>query len=292
GEIEARLLEHPQVREALVLALDSPSGKQLAGYVASAVAEQDEDAQAALREALKTHLKQQLPDYMVPAHLLLLASLPLTANGKLDRRALPAPDPALNRQAYEAPRSVLEQQLAGVWREVLNVERVGLGDNFFELGGDSILSIQVVSRARQLGIHFSPRDLFQHQTVQSLAAVARHSQASQAEQGPVQGDSALTPIQHWFFDLPLARREHWNQSLLLQPRQALDLGLLRKSLQRLVEQHDALRLAFRQVDGEWLAQHRPLREQELLWHVPVQSFDECAELFAKAQRSLDLEQGP
>ncbi|MHA5866960.1 phosphopantetheine-binding protein, partial [Pseudomonas aeruginosa] len=272
GEIEARLLEHPQVREALVLALDSPSGKQLAGYVASAVAEQDEDAQAALREALKTHLKQQLPDYMVPAHLLLLASLPLTANGKLDRRALPAPDPALNRQAYEAPRSVLEQQLAGVWREVLNVERVGLGDNFFELGGDSILSIQVVSRARQLGIHFSPRDLFQHQTVQSLAAVARHSQASQAEQGPVQGDSALTPIQHWFFDLPLARREHWNQSLLLQPRQALDLGLLRKSLQRLVEQHDALRLAFRQVDGEWLAQHRPLREQELLWHVPVQSF--------------------
>ncbi|MBF3261275.1 non-ribosomal peptide synthetase, partial [Pseudomonas aeruginosa] len=197
-----------------------------------------------------------------------------------------------NRQAYEAPRSVLEQQLAGVWREVLNVERVGLGDNFFELGGDSILSIQVVSRARQLGIHFSPRDLFQHQTVQSLAAVARHSQASQAEQGPVQGDSALTPIQHWFFDLPLARREHWNQSLLLQPRQAIDLGLLRKSLQRLVEQHDALRLAFRQVDGEWLAQHRPLREQELLWHVPVQSFDECAELFAKAQRSLDLEQGP
>lgn len=128
--------------------------------------------------------------------------------------------------------------------------------------------------------------------MQSLAAVARHSQASQAEQGPVQGDSALTPIQHWFFDLPLARREHWNQALLLQPRQAIDLGLLRKSLQRLVEQHDALRLAFRQVDGEWLAQHRPLREQELLWHVPVQSFDECAELFAKAQRSLDLEQGP
>ena len=140
---------------ALVLALDSPSGKQLAGYVASAVAEQDEDAQAALREALKTHLKQQLPDYMVPAHLLLLASLPLTANGKLDRRAAGA-RPGAQPAGLRGPRSVLEQQLAGVWREVLNVERVGLGDNFFELGGDSILSIQVVSRARQLGIHFSP----------------------------------------------------------------------------------------------------------------------------------------
>ncbi|PRD26217.1 UNVERIFIED_CONTAM: lgrB [Trichonephila clavipes] len=291
GEIEARLQEHPQVREAVVLALDSPSGKQLAGYVASAVAEQDEQTQAELREALKVHLRQQLPDYMVPSHLLLLASLPLTANGKLDRRALPAPDPAQGRQAYEAPRSLLERQLADVWREVLNVERVGLGDNFFELGGDSILSIQVVSRARQLDIHFSPRDLFQHQTVQSLAAVARHSQVSQAEQGAVQGDSALTPIQHWFFDLPLVRREHWNQSVLLQPQQALEPQLLRQALQRLVEQHDALRLSFRQTDKGWQAEHRPLQQQELLWHERVPSFDACAEPFARAQRSLDLERG-
>jgi len=292
GEIEARLLEHPQVREAVVLALDSPSGKQLAGYVASAVAEQDESAQGELREALKAHLRQQLPDYMVPTHLLLLAELPLTANGKLDRRALPAPDPAQNRQAFVAPRSLLEQQLAGIWREVLNVEQVGLDDNFFELGGDSILSIQVVSRARQLGIHFSPRDLFQHQTVQSLAGVARHSQASQAEQGAVQGDSALTPIQHWFFDLPLPRREHWNQSVLLQPQQRLDPGLLRQALQRLLEQHDALRLSFRLGDEGWQATHRPVQDEALLWHEQVQSFDDCAELFAKAQRSLDLEQGP
>ncbi|MBF3345225.1 non-ribosomal peptide synthetase, partial [Pseudomonas aeruginosa] len=230
--------------------------------------------------------------YMVPAQWLALERMPLSPNGKLDRKALPAPEVSVAQAGYSAPRNAVERTLAEIWQDLLGVEQVGLDDNFFSLGGDSIVSIQVVSRARQAGLQLSPRDLFQHQTVQSLAAVARHSQASQAEQGPVQGDSALTPIQHWFFDLPLARREHWNQSLLLQPRQAIDLGLLRKSLQRLVEQHDALRLAFRQVDGEWLAQHRPLREQELLWHVPVQSFDECAELFAKAQRSLDLEQGP
>ncbi|MBF3244112.1 non-ribosomal peptide synthetase, partial [Pseudomonas aeruginosa] len=230
--------------------------------------------------------------YMVPAQWLALERMPLSPNGKLDRKALPAPEVSVAQAGYSAPRNAVERTLAEIWQDLLGVEQVGLDDNFFSLGGDSIVSIQVVSRARQAGLQLSPRDLFQHQNVQSLAAVARHSQASQAEQGPVQGDSALTPIQHWFFDLPLARREHWNQSLLLQPRQAIDLGLLRKSLQRLVEQHDALRLAFRQVDGEWLAQHRPLREQELLWHVPVQSFDECAELFAKAQRSLDLEQGP
>ncbi|MFW2163237.1 phosphopantetheine-binding protein, partial [Acinetobacter beijerinckii] len=91
----------------------------------------------------------QLPDYMVPAHLIVLQSMPLTANGKLDRRALPEPDPEANRQAYVAPRSELEHSLAAIWCAVLNVEQVGLDDNFFELGGDSILSIQVVSRARQ-----------------------------------------------------------------------------------------------------------------------------------------------
>ena len=135
---------------------------------------------------------------MVPTHLILLAQWPLTANGKLDRRALPAPDPELNRQQYVAPRNALELTLTGIWCEVLNLGQVGLNDNFFELGGDSILSIQVVSRARQVGIHFSPRDLFQHQTVQTLATVATRQEQVSAEQGLLSGGSGLTPIQHWF----------------------------------------------------------------------------------------------
>ncbi|HCS45474.1 MAG TPA: hypothetical protein DIW52_22045, partial [Pseudomonas sp.] len=135
GEIETRLLEHASVREAVVLALDAPSGKQLVGYVVTEVAEQDGTQQAELRESLKAHLKSQLPEYMVPTHLILLAHWPLTANGKLDRRALPAPDPALNRQQYVAPSNELELTLADIWCEVLNVEQVGLDDNFFELGG-------------------------------------------------------------------------------------------------------------------------------------------------------------
>src|SRR5690606_40609214 len=95
---------------------------------------------------------------------------------------------------YQAPASDLEEQLAQIWREVLNVQRIGVQDNFFELGGDSILSIQVVSRARQLGLQFTPRDLFQHQTIQTLAAVVTCSEASsEVEQGPLQGRTALTP---------------------------------------------------------------------------------------------------
>ncbi|WP_198431143.1 phosphopantetheine-binding protein, partial [Pseudomonas syringae] len=146
------------------------------------------------------------------------------------------------RQHYIAPSSELEQQLAAIWCAVLNVEKVGVNDNFFELGGDSILSIQVVSRARQAGIHFSPRDLFQHQTVQTLAAVATTQELIQAEQGLLEGASALTPIQHWFFDTPIPQRQHWNQSLVLEPVSALDPRILEQALRVVLEQHDALRL--------------------------------------------------
>ncbi len=292
GEIESRLLEHPQVREAVVLALDSAGGKQLVGYLTSEVAQQDAAQQSALREALRARLKSQLPDYMVPTHLVLLEHWPLTANGKLDRQALPAPDLELNRQQYVAPGKPLELSLAAIWGEVLNLSQVGLNDNFFELGGDSILSIQVVSRARQQGIHFTPRDLFQHQTVQTLAAVATRSEQVTAEQGLLSGESALTPIQHWFFDRTIPQRQHWNQAVLLQPQVALEPHRLEQALLAVVEQHDALRLGFKHTDGRWRAQYQALTEAALLWQVRVPALDDCAALFADAQRSLDLQYGP
>ena len=286
GEIETRLLEHEAVREAVVLALDAPSGKQLVAYLVS-------DAEhVALRDALKAHLKAQLPDYMVPAHLIVLQSMPLTANGKLDRRALPEPDPEANRQAYVAPRSELEHSLAAIWCAVLNVEQVGLDDNFFELGGDSILSIQVVSRARQAGIHFSPRDLFQHQTVQSLAAVATRSERVIAEQGLLTGPSGLTPIQHWFFDTDIPARQHWNQALVLKPLQLLDAHRLEQALLAVLEHHDALRLSFTPRDAQWHAEHLGVPEGGVLLQAQVRDMQACTALFTDTQRSLDLAQGP
>nr|WP_314533777.1 non-ribosomal peptide synthetase [uncultured Pseudomonas sp.] len=292
GEIENRLLEHESVREAVVLALDAPSGKQLVGYLLTAVASQDEAHQTDLRESLKAHLKTQLPDYMVPTHLILLAHWPLTANGKLDRRALPAPDPQLNRQHYVAPRNELELTLASIWCEVLNVSQVGLNDNFFELGGDSILSIQVVSRARQQGIHFSPRDLFQHQTVQTLAAIATRTEQVVAEQGLLSGESRMTPIQHWFFDSKFPEPQHWNQALLLEPTVLLEPHCLEQALLAVIAQHDALRLRFTRAAGAWRAEHQAASEIPVLWQVRVKSMEQCTALFADAQRSLDLAQGP
>ncbi|MEG0859820.1 MAG: non-ribosomal peptide synthetase [Pseudomonas sp.] len=292
GEIETRLLEHPAVREAVVVALDMPGGKQLAGYLVCEQAQADATAQAALRDALKAQLRLHLPDYMVPAHLVLLEQMPLMGNGKLDRRALPAPDLAQGREYYEAPRSELEQQLARLWGEVLNVPRVGLQDNFFELGGDSILSIQVVSRARQAGLHFTPRDLFQHQTIQTLATVVRRSADSQVDQGPLRGRAALTPIQHWFFDSDVPQPQHWNQAVLLAPTERLVPRALEQALQQLVEHHDTLRLRFSAQDGQWQGDYVQGESRELLWQVSVNSVADCQPLYSDVQRSLDLHNGP
>ncbi|MBG4525401.1 pyoverdine non-ribosomal peptide synthetase PvdD, partial [Pseudomonas aeruginosa] len=142
GEIEAALAGLAGVRDAVVLAHDGVGGTQLAGYV---VADSAEDAER-LRESLRESLKRQLPDYMVPAHLMLLERMPLTVNGKLDRQALPQPDASLSQQAYRAPGSELEQRIAAIWAEILGVERVGLDDNFFELGGHSLLLLMLKER--------------------------------------------------------------------------------------------------------------------------------------------------
>ncbi|KPY44859.1 hypothetical protein ALO47_100399 [Pseudomonas syringae pv. ribicola] len=167
GEIETRLQEHAAIRESVVLDIDGPLGKVLAAYLVPNGVVQDPDA---LRDDLKNQLRASLPDYMVPSHMVLLEQMPLTPNGKLDRKALPAPDVSLAQQDYVAPQSEMEQQLTAIWADVLKVERVGITDNFFELGGHSLLATQVVTRAqKQLQRNVPLRAMFEFNTVQALA---------------------------------------------------------------------------------------------------------------------------
>ncbi len=291
GEIEARLLAHPRVREAAVLARDTGQGAQLVAYVTPDEAG-DEDALAA---ELRAHLREALPDYMVPAHVLSLPCLPLTPNGKLDRQALPAPD-VTARDAYQAPANATEQALAYIWRAVLGVERVGRENNFFELGGDSIVSLQIVSRARETGLRLTPRDLFQHQTVASLASVAGQGGAASFDQEPARGELRLLPIQRHFFDLDVPRPHHWNQSVLLRGREPLDEGCLAEALDALLRHHDALRLSFfRDARGDWRAHYRDWRPgvgAQSLWVREVTRAEAITAVCDAAQASLDLGQGP
>ncbi|WP_426134159.1 amino acid adenylation domain-containing protein [Pseudomonas sp. PWP3-1b2] len=287
GEIEARLNALEAVREALVVAQDGPSGQQLVGYVIAAAGHEDD-----LKAHIKAQLKADLPDYMVPTHLLFLTQWPLTANGKLDRKALPQPDASQVQQDYVAPHSELEQQIANVWQDVLKLARVGLTDNFFELGGDSIVSIQVVSRARQAGIRFTPKDLFQHQTVQALAAVAQTAaEQPLIDQAPVSGETVLLPIHQAFFADAIPERHHYNQSVMLTPATPLQGALLEQALQALVTHHDALRLSFSETTAGWRARHLESAAQGVLWVRDVADAEALHTLANQAQRSLDLHNG-
>jgi len=284
GEIEARLLQHPQVKDAVVLVHE---GKTLVAYVVPRTT--PDDAQA-LNQQLKSHVLLTLPDYMTPSVFLQLEQLPTTPNGKLDRKALPAPD-VQQTLAFSAPASQRQIALAEIWQQLLGIEQVGLDDNFFELGGDSIVSIQVVSRARQAGLSLTPRDLFQYQTLRGLAEVAVEEQTTGLNQERVSGEVLLTPIQHWYFQQPIPQREHWNQAVLLRADEAVNVAALTQALDWLVVQHDALRLRFNHGGQDWQQWHADPSPVEL-WQRTASSVEQLREHCNAAQASLDLQSGP
>ncbi|HVV72540.1 MAG TPA: condensation domain-containing protein, partial [Verrucomicrobiae bacterium] len=200
-------------------------------------------------------LLRLLPEYMVPADLVAVRELPLTPNGKTDRKFLAERENVQRKSKanFQHPRTLMEQALAGIWAELLGVERVGLTDNFFELGGDSIITIQVVSRARRMGYILKPRDLFAYQTIGKLSAalVERTRVAGLGEQGVLTGGSGLTPIQRWYLDSAVEEVSHYNQSVLLGIDKGLDADRLEAAVEALLRQHDALRFVYRRGASGW-----------------------------------------
>ncbi len=256
-----------------------------------------------LTPELRAHVQRLLPEYMIPATFVLLDRLPLLPNGKLDRRALPLPDSLRPQLAatYAAPRTLPEAKLCQVWQAVLHLERVGIHDNFFELGGDSIQSVQVVTLAREAGLHVTTRDLFQHQTVAGLTAVVKSSNPTALvtpEEEPIVGEAPLTPIQHWFFEQAQPQPHHFNQALLFDVAQPLAIASLQRVIEALVHHHDALHLRFQRQAGGWrqhlVAPAGPVDVQRFdLTAVP--NVERPALIEARSnqlQASLNLTEGP
>ncbi|ADU38494.1 non-ribosomal peptide synthase/polyketide synthase [Variovorax paradoxus] len=254
GEIEAQLLAQPEVREAVVVADEGPSGARLVGYV-SAHAGQAIDV-----TVLRGRLGRALPDYMVPGVVMVLERLPLNANGKVDRKALPRAE-FTSERAYEAPEGVVEQALAAIWAEVLGVARVGRGDNFFELGGDSILSLKVVARAHRQGIRMSPRQVFEHQGLALIADAIHGDDAADVPAIPAlstsqrAGGLALSHAQtrQWFLWQLDPQSTAYHVSGALRLAGALDADAVRASLNELVQRHESLRTVFR-ADASGMAE--------------------------------------
>ncbi|AFH63028.2 non-ribosomal peptide synthetase [Paenibacillus caseinilyticus] len=256
GEIQAALLSHPEITAAAVTARDHGAGERtLCAYLVS-------DRDMPVME-LREFLAGRLPGYMIPSHFVRLDAMPVTANGKLDLKALPAPPAEVRTGApYEGPRSAAEELLVRLWQEVLQLEKVSIHDPFFSLGGDSIKAIQVMSRLHRHGLRLEVRDFFQYPTIAQLSP---RLQADTAEipQEEITGESALTPVQMWFFE-QLGREAHFNQAMMLYRREGFREEIVREVFTTLLRHHDALRLVFpggAAGTSDIQAVHRPAEEE-------------------------------
>ena len=249
---------------------------------------------------LRAHLQDQLPGFMTPASFVVIDSLPLTPNGKVNVQALPPPDgerPEME-QAYTAPRNDVEHILVEIWSEVLGLDKVGVHDNFFDLGGDSILSIQIIARAKQMGVQLTPQQVFQHQNISELAMVAREIVRADTEQGTLTGDLPLLPVQEWFFQQKIEDPHHFNQSILIPISPATDIKVMREAVIYLIGHHDALRLRFVNENAEWKQYYEAEPEKDIFEEIdltdirPESQMEALEKKATELQASLDLSDGP
>ncbi|HYR09004.1 MAG TPA: amino acid adenylation domain-containing protein, partial [Longimicrobium sp.] len=298
GEIEARLAEHPGVRAPVVLVReDAPGDRRLVAYYLG-------DEPAAV-DALKAHLSDRLPGYMVPAAYVWMEAYPLTPNGKTDRRALPAPEgDAYAAHEYAAPVGETEEALAGIWAEVLGVERVGRHDSFFELGGHSLLAVRVISRVRQvLGAEAALGDLFERPVLADLARAI--DDAARTALPPIEPADRSAPLplsfaqqRLWFIERLEGAGSAYHIPMRQRLRGELHRPALRRALDRIVARHEALRTTFAEVDGEPVQRVAPAEESpfQLTEHDLRRAAEPGAELRLlmadEAGAPFDLARGP
>ncbi len=324
GEIEAVLRQQAQIRDAVVVVREDrtptrghpaggpPAGghpdQRLVAYMVGAQANQEQPAanrQSINTEQIRAYLRERLPEYMVPSAFVTLDALPLTANGKLDRRALPAPDRAEYDGILIAPRTPTEELIAGVWSEVLGVHPIGVHDNFFALGGHSLLVTQVVGRLKQiLHLDLPLRLLFEAPTIATFAARLTDQQtAATMPLRAVPRDGTPLPLSFaqqrlWFLDQLEPGSAAYNLLTAVRLLGALDLTALQRSLTAIVQRHESLRTTFTQHLGEPVQVIRPASDVTL----PVVALRDVPEIEQQAalmrivrdeaQRPFDLKQGP
>jgi non-ribosomal peptide synthase protein (TIGR01720 family) len=291
-EIETVLNQYPAIKQSVVIAReDNPGIKRLVAYL---VGNKNQNT----IEEIRYYLKQKLPPYMVPSAFVFLEEIPITTNGKVDHSALPIPEmtPSLAGE-FTAPKTPIEERLTAIWAEVLRLEKVGIHDNFFELGGDSIISIQMISKANQMGLKLSPKQLFQYQTIAELATVVGTDKQIKANQELVTGMIPLTPIQHWLFEQDLPDVNYFNQSALMEVPSTVNPELLKQVIQALLNHHDALRLRYIQENESLTQVSDPAKDVASLTVVDLSQLSPNAQKTAiiaqdeETQRSLNLTTG-
>jgi len=239
GEIEIVLSSHPVVQTAIVLLnTQYENAKKLIAFYKL------KPESLISQKQIRDYLTSILPEYMIPNYLVEIDKIPLTTNGKIDKKALLNYEIKLESEEMELgrPLNELELKLINIWHELLRIKNISIFDNFFELGGDSILTIQVVAKAKREGIVITPKQIFEFPTIKQLVEVANTTVPINAEQGLVVGTAPLTPIQKWFINLKLDNIHHWNQSLFVELNEEMNFDYLEKVIKLLIAQHDVLRM--------------------------------------------------
>lgn len=293
-EIAQVLMKHDKVPEAVVLPIQNDFEEY--ELVAGVVANHSELNGSLLRE----YLDVRLPDYMIPQHFVLLEHLPITSNGKVDKKAVLT---AVQEQgwddedSYEAPQTAGERLLVDIWKEVLSRKVVSVSDNFFHIGGDSIKAIQISSRVHRAGRELTLKDIFEYPVLKDQAAALKNV-SSIPDQGPIEGAVPFTPIQRRFLNRKLTTQHHYNQAILVSLQEDLNETTLGKIFQHLQDHHDALRMVFPNDSGE-IEQFNPLKGQP----VDLPTFDftsitgealasKVQDQIDEIQGSIDLKSGP
>ncbi|WP_122572495.1 non-ribosomal peptide synthetase [Pseudomonas viridiflava] len=293
GEIEAALLEHAAVRQAIVIACEDQAGHlQLVGYVVGVGVDE---------HLLKTHLRSLVPEHMVPSVLVALEEMPLTPNGKVDRKALPIPDLAVSRRPYVAPRTHQERELSNIIARILKCERVGLNDDFFELGGHSLLAMRLVAQIRDsMGFDIPLRDLFDGPTVAQLASCLAKHEVTAVSRKPLRANprsiDAAVPLSFsqerlWFLNKLGVAGIAYNVPWILQLKGELDVQALEQAIGEIVSRHEVLRGRFIEIGSKTVQLIDPPHSLVLdVQHVDALQLDE--RLQALAERQFDLKTGP
>lgn len=289
SEIENSILEYEGIVEAVVIDLNDERGsKYLCAYITT---NSDVDL-----KMLKDNLNRRLPYYMVPPYIMVLDKMPVTPNGKINRKMLPEPDRrSMSESLYVAPRNAIEAELAGVWEDVLAVGRVSINDNFFDLGGDSIKAIQISARIHQLGMTLEIKDIMTYPTIKELSIYVKNTKR-EISQEVVKGKVSLTPIQRWFFQQKFTDMNHFNQSVVIFKEHGFDVEILSKAFDKVVEHHDVLRMVY-EIKQDEISQYNRGIEAELysleIFNIHEDDAEKQIENEAsKIQESISLEKGP
>ncbi|WP_298510518.1 non-ribosomal peptide synthetase [uncultured Kordia sp.] len=290
GDIENHFVGLEGVKEAVVLDKEDNEGrKYLCAYLVL--------SEAVELDILKQKLGDRLPSYMLPSSYVLLDTMPLTSNGKLDRKTLLGYTEELqsNADTYVAARNEVEAALVSIWQEVLGKQQIGVMDNFFAVGGDSIKAVQVASRMGKAGYRLSVQNIMRYLVLSELAIHVKKSERS-VDQSVISGMVPLNAIQEWFFESGHDSPWHYNQSMLLDFEQVVTPETIKAIFTTLQTHHDALRMVFREETGKWLQENKGLDHPLWLETYDLRGVIAWSSILsnkaAELQSSLRLETGP